>query len=162
MSRCKEIQDLLQAEYFDRESGPKEEQSVQEHLKQCSACGTLEKKLQAQRLLFQGAKPKPVPAHLWGNIRDAIIAQRLEEETPVPGILERLKNLVFLRRPAMVLAASVFSVVLVVAALVNANLQNQSALRKLSAAEGIAGYSLSAKNGYTIDDLGTGIEEYFL
>jgi hypothetical protein len=161
MSRCKEIQELLYADYFDREAGPQAKQIVQEHLKACPVCRQLEAKLQAQRLLFQADKPVPVPAHLWGNIRDAIITQRLQERTsPAAGFFERLKGLL-LPRPAMVLAASVFSVFLIIAVFANANIQKQAAIRQ-AAAEGIAGYNLSTKTGYALYDLGTGIEEYFL
>jgi predicted anti-sigma-YlaC factor YlaD len=162
MNRCKEIQDLLQTDYFDQQVRLQDKQLIQEHLKQCFACRELEKKLQAQRMLFQGAKPEPVPAHIWSNIREAIIAERLEqEEAPAYGILERLKSLIFLRRPVVVLATSVFSVIIIAAVFVNLSMQKQLAISKQAAAEGIAGYSLSA-SGSAIDDLGTNIEEYFL
>ena len=52
--------------------------------------------------------------------------------------------------------------VIIIAVFANVTLQRQLAVSKQAAAEGIAGYNLSANNGYAIYDLGTNIEEYFL
>ena len=163
MMQCKKIQELLQADYLDVETDQKEEQFVKEHLAQCSACSGLEKKLQAQRMLFQGAKRQPVPEHIWSNIADAIVKERLKQkEGLIPGILEWLRGLIFVRRPAIVLATSIFSVIIMLAVFANVTIQRQVTLSKQNAAEGIAGYSLNGKNGYVLYDLGTNIEEYFL
>ncbi len=163
MMPCKKIQELLQADYLDQEADQQEEQWVKEHLAHCSACSELEKKLQAQRGLFQGVKLQPVPERIWSNIRDAIVTERLkQEEGLIPGILERLKSLIFGHRPAVVLATSLFSMIIIFAVFTNTAIQRQVLLSKQNAAEGIAGYSLNAKNGYVLYDLGTSIEEYFL
>lgn len=160
---CKKIQELLKADYLDQEASQQEGQSVKEHLAHCSMCSELEKKLQAQRVLFQGAKRQPVPERVWSNIREAIVAERLkQEEGLISGILERLRNLILLRRPAVVLATSLFSIAIIFTVFANTAIQRQMLLSKQIAAENIAGYSLTAKNGYVLYDLGTGIEEYFL
>jgi anti-sigma factor RsiW len=163
MMQCKKIQELLQADYLDQEAGQKEEQLVKEHLAQCSVCRGLEKKLQAQRILFQGVKRQPVPERIWNNISDAIITERLkQQESPISGILERLRDLIFVRRPAVVLATSLFSMIIIFAVFANLATQRQVLLSKQNTAEDIAGYSLNAKNGYVLYDLGTTVEEYFL
>ncbi|MFH0918510.1 MAG: zf-HC2 domain-containing protein [Candidatus Omnitrophota bacterium] len=163
MIQCKKVQELLKADYLDQEAGRQEEQLVKDHLKQCLACSELEQKLQAQRALFQGVKRQPVPGRIWGNIYDAIIAERLrQQEGLIPGLLERLRGLVLVRKPALVLATSIFTVIIMLAVFANVSIQRQVMLSKQNAAEGIAGYSLNAKNGYALYDLGTGIEEYFL
>ena len=160
---CKKIQELLKADYLDGELDQKDAQFIQEHLGQCSVCSGLEKALQAQRMLFKGVKPKPVPEGIWSNIRDTIIAERLNHpETPTAGIFERLRDLIFVRRPAVVLATSLFSVIIMLAFFANVVIQKKVSLNKQNAAENIAGYSLGSKNGYVLYDLGTGIEEYFL
>jgi anti-sigma factor RsiW len=163
MIQCKKIQELLQTDYLDQETDQQEERFITEHLKQCSACSQLEKKLQAQRLLFQGVKRQPVPERIWSNISDAIITERLKPQKGfISGILERLRGLIFLPRPAMVLATSLFSVIIIFAFFANVAIQKQVLLSKQNTAEGIAGYSLNSKNGYVLYDLGTSIEEYFL
>jgi len=159
---CKKIQELLKADYLDQEASRQEEQSVKEHLAHCSACSELEKELQAQRVLFQGAKRQPVPERVWSNIREAIVTERLKQEGLISGILERLRNLIPVRRPAVVLATSLFSIAIIFTIFANVASQKQVLLSKQDAAESIAGYSLTAKNGYVLYDLGTSIEEYFL
>jgi len=160
--QCKKIQELLKADYLDKEADPKEEQFIKEHLKQCSECSGLEKELQAHRMLFQGAKRKQVPERIWCNIRDAIVTERLKQgEGLIRGILERLRDLIFTRRPAVVLATSL-SVIIILAVIATTTIQSQVSLSKQNAAESIAGYSLNGENGYVLYDLGTSIEEYFL
>lgn len=162
MMQCKRIQELLKTDYLDQEADQKK-QLVKEHLAQCSACSELEKNLQIQRMLFQGAKRQSVPERVWHNIAEAIVTERLKpEEDLIPGILEWLKGLIFKRRPAVVLATSLFSMIIIFAFFTNIAIQRQVLLSRQNAAESIAGYSLNSNNGYTLDDLGTNIEEYFL
>lgn len=163
MMPCKKIQELLKAEYLDKEMGQKEEQFIKAHLAQCSACSALERKMQAQRMLFQGVKPKQVPERIWSNISEAIVAERLkQEEGATAGMLGWLRGKLFLPKPAVVLATSFFSAVIIFAVFVNISIQRQVSVSKQNAAESIAGYSLDGKNGSALYDLGTSIEEYFL
>jgi len=163
MVQCKKIQELLQTDYLDGELTQEDAQLIKAHLGQCSACSGLEKTLQAQRMLFQGVKTQPVPERIWNNISDAIVTERLKQpEGLISGILERLRGLIFVRRPAVVLATSFFSVIIMLAFFANLAIQRQAVLSKQNAAEEIAGYSSSAENGNVLDDLGTNIEEYFL
>jgi len=163
MLQCKKIQELLQADYLDQELDQQDAQLIKEHLAQCSECSGMEKALQAQRSLFQGVKSQPVPERIWSNISEAIVTEGLKQkERFIPGIFERLRGMIFVRRPAMVLATSLFSVIIILAFFANLAIQNQVLLNKQNAAESIAGYSLNGKNGYALDDLGTSIEEYFL
>ena len=163
MMQCKKTQELLQADYLDKETDRQTEQSVKEHLAQCFACSALEKKLQAQRMLFQGAERQVVPEGIWSKISEAIVTQRLKQETGlIPRILERLRDLIFVRRPAVVLATSLFSVMIIIALFANVAIQRQVSLSKRNAAESITGYSLNSNNGFVLYDLGTSIEEYFL
>jgi len=163
MRSCKKIQELLKTDYLDRETSIQQDRFIKEHLKQCASCSLLEEKLRFQRGLFQGAKEQPVPGHLWNNIRQAVIAQRLKErENSLSGLLAWLKSRVLIPKPAAVLTASFLSVVIIFAIFTNAALRQQALQNKQNAAENIAGYSLNEKNGYLLYDLGTSIEEYFL
>lgn len=160
--QCKKIQELLKTDYLDGEVNPQEERYIKEHLAQCPECSRLEKELQDQRVLFQGVKRKQVPEHIWHNIRDAIVTERLNQQESLScGIIERLRDLIFARRPVFVLATSL-SVIILLAAIASTFIQNRLSLSKENAAESIAGYSLNGENGYLLYDLGTSIEEYFL
>ena len=163
MIQCKKIQELLQTDYLDQETDQQEERFITEHLKQCSECSGLEKRLQAQRILFQRAKHQPVPERLWSKIAEAIVTERLKQKEGLfVGIRQRLRDLIAVRRPAVVLVTSLFSVIIILALFANTTIQNQISLNRQAAAESIAGYSLNGQNGYALYDLGTGIEEYFL
>jgi len=161
--QCKKIQELLKTDYLDGEVNPQEEQFIKEHLAQCPECSRLEKELRVHHLLFQGAKRKQVPERIWGNIRDAIVAERLnqEEEALSLGILRRLRDFIFARRPVFVLAASL-SVIILFAVVATVFIQNKVSLSKQNAAESILGYSFNGENGYVLYDLGTNVEQYFL
>ena len=162
MMQCKKIQELLKTDYLDGEVNPKQEQSILEHLAQCPECSRLEKKLQVHRMLFQGTKRRQVPERIWDNIRDAIVTESLNPEASLSrGILERLRDLIFARRPVFVLATS-FSVLILLAIIATTFVQRKVSLTRQDAAESIVGYSLNGENGYVLYDLGTGIEEYFL
>jgi predicted anti-sigma-YlaC factor YlaD len=163
MTQCKKIQELLKTDYLDGEVSPKEEQFIKEHLKQCPECSGLEKELQVHRMLFQGVKRKQVPERIWYNIRDAIVTQRLNQEEVAlsRGILERLRDFIFTRRPVFALTTSL-SVIILLAVIATTFIQSKVSLSKQNAAESIVGYSLNGENGYVLYDLGTSIEEYFL
>jgi anti-sigma factor RsiW len=162
MMHCKKIQELLQTDYLDGQIDLPRKQFIQEHLKTCSECSALEKKLQAWRISFQGIKSQPVPERVWSNIREAIVTERLkQQEAAASGIFEYFRGLLYGRGPAMVLATSLFSVLIIFAVFGNLVIQRQI-ISKQNAAEKIAGYSLNNKNGYVLYDLGTSIEEYFL
>ncbi|MCU0666951.1 MAG: zf-HC2 domain-containing protein [Candidatus Omnitrophica bacterium] len=162
MIRCGKIQELLKTDFLDGQLNPREKQSIDGHLKQCPECRSLVKELQAQRALFQSAESKQIPERVWENIRGAIITERLNREEGLSlGAIKRLRDLLFKRRPAFILATS-FSAIIIFAVIFTGLIQNKMALSKQEAAESLAGYSLSAENGYLLNGLGTNIEEYFL
>jgi anti-sigma factor RsiW len=157
--QCRKIQELLKADYLDGELKPQAEREILEHLRRCPECQKLEKELRAQGKLFQEAKQQQVPEYLWQNIRDAIYAQRLNQEEGVSRrILERLRDLLFGRRPVLVLA-SALSMIILAAVFAGSFIQKK---HYQEVREGLAVYSLNGENGDLIDDLGTSIEEYFL
>jgi anti-sigma factor RsiW len=155
--RCKKIQGLLSADYLDHELKGKARQDIERHLAGCQECRGLAEKLQVQRRLFQKAKSEPAPDRVWLNIRDAIIAQRLQEEARASrGIFSWLKDLFWQRQPALALA-SALTIVLFILVFAGVFIQRQAA--NINAAEL---YGLGEKNGSVIYSLGTSVEEYFL
>jgi predicted anti-sigma-YlaC factor YlaD len=160
--KCKDIQELLKSDYLDCESSRQEKQAVKEHLDQCSICRSLEKELLSQRGIFQRAERLQPPERLWQNIRDAIVSERLGQENSVrPGFLERLRDLIWYKRPAFalasVLAMTLFAAVLTKGIIARQQLSNQNNYREI-----LSVYSRNLENNDSFENMGTSIEEYFL
>lgn len=159
--KCKEIQELLLADYFDGEESLKEKLEVKEHLKQCLACGKLEQKLQAQRELLKQVKPEAVPPQVWQNIQQAIIDERLREEEANQGFLEGVKRFIWEPRPRFALA-SALAVILFITIFTGLNIQKKQSLVKQDETHSLADYSFSQGSSRLLNGFGTSIEESFL
>lgn len=160
--QCKDIQELLKSDHLDRESGQQEEQAIKEHLNHCPECRSLEKELSAQRAIFHKAARLQPPERLWHNIRDAIVSERLEQESSEnPAFLERLKDLIWYRRPAFALA-SVLAMVIFAAVLTKGIINKQQILSQQNYREIVSVYSLNVENNDSFENMDTIIEEYFL
>lgn len=158
---CRKIEELLQTDYLDGRLEEAQAKQIQEHLARCSSCAKLEKDLQAQRILFKQAKPKQPPEQAWKNIRDRIIAERLNAEGRKYGLIERLKGWLWQPRPVFVLA-TVFALIIMVAVFAGNFMLKKTFLPIADDAELAVVYSLNGENGNSLSDLGTSIEEYFL
>lgn len=147
---------------MDGEINREDQLHIREHLAQCPECRRLEEELRTHRALFENAKQREVPDRVWQNIRDGIIAERLNQEGSVSrGILERLKESILSPRPVFAFT-SVFAVILCVAIFTGVLIQKRQAVSNKNGGEGIAGYSINGESQDTLYDLGTNIEEYFL
>ena len=160
--RCKKIQELIKSDYLDGELSQRVKEVVDKHITLCDECRLLEKKLQAQRAVFQRIKPLQAPERVWHNVRDAIYNERLSARASLTrSILRRLKDLIFPREP--VLAAVNYVLVILIISFVFGNfVSRRSNQGRQTASESILEYSLNFENGDLIYDLGTEIEEYFL
>ncbi|KPK99187.1 MAG: hypothetical protein AMJ95_00055 [Omnitrophica WOR_2 bacterium SM23_72] len=161
--RCKKIQELLKADYLDKELSPEHEQLIKDHLTQCPQCRGLERELQSKRLLFQGARQQEPPERIWLNIREKIMAERLSQEERFGfGVFERLRNYLFAPKPVFVLAR-VLAVVIFVALFASIFLKDKSffSTANYQNSNGVV-YSLASINDDMVYDFGTSIEEYFL
>lgn len=160
--QCKIIQGLLKSDYLDGEVNQREQRHIKDHLTQCSGCRRLEEELQTQRMLFQKAKRMQAPERLWQNIRDTIVTERLNQESSVsPGILRRLRELIWAPRPVFALA-SVLTAVFFVAFFAGAIIQKRQSSGKENGGESLADYRLNGESENLLYDLGTNVEEYFL
>ncbi|MFH0827067.1 MAG: anti-sigma factor [Candidatus Omnitrophota bacterium] len=161
--RCNKIEDLLKADYLDGELSRKEQQLIKDHLAQCPQCRGLEKELQSQRLLFQGTRQQEPPERIWQNIREKIMAERLNQEEGLgSGVFERLWNYLFAPKPVFVLARAL-AVVIFVAFFANIFLGKSPFFNTVDDQDSNGTvYSLASMNGDMLSDFGTNIEEYFL
>jgi anti-sigma factor RsiW len=160
---CRKIQELLKTDYLDGEVSQKQEQDIKKHLTRCPQCRRLEEELQSQRALFQKAERQKVPERVWHNIRDAIIREGLNQEKSLSaGVFTRLKNYLFVPKPAFVLATTL-AVAIFFAFLAGVFIQKKQSLSKENMPEtDIAVYSLSSASDAPLYELGTDIEKYFL
>ena len=153
--RCKEIQEWLKADYLDNEANQEQARLIREHLAVCRHCREVEKVLQSQRSLFRQLKQQEVPVYLWQNIRERIMAERLNQEEGFGAkVSERLRNYLFAPKPVFVLARAL-AVVIFFALFATLFFQGGPV-----SSNGI--YSLSSMKEDMVDDFGTSIEEYFL
>ena len=153
--RCKEIQEWLKTDYLDSEASQEQERLIRAHLAACRHCREMEETLRSQRSIFQQVKQKEVPAHLWQNIYEKIMAERLKQEEGLgTKVFERLRNYLFAPKPVFVLARAL-AVVIFFALFATLFFQGGPV-----SSNGI--YSLSSMKEDMVDDFGTSIEEYFL
>lgn len=157
--RCKEIQELLKTDYLDNEVGQDQKRLIKEHLAACPHCRGIEEVLLSQRVTFQKLKQQEVPEHLWQDIREKIITERLNQEERFGfGVFERLRNYLFAPKLVFVLARAL-TVVIFVALFAGIFLQRGSFVYQ-DTPNGV--YSLTSMKNDILDDFGTNIEEYFL
>lgn len=160
--QCKKIQELLKADYLDGELNAEESHLIAEHLVKCPHCQKLEKELFAQRALFQKAGQMQVPEHIWQNIRNKIVSERLSEESnTAKGFLERLRGVIRQPRVAFSLTGALLIIIFVSVLSVNFIYRRQLS-GKISSPEIMPGYNLNGESVSYLSDLGTNIEEYFL
>jgi predicted anti-sigma-YlaC factor YlaD len=150
---CKRIQELLKSDYLDGEANQREESFIKEHLAGCSECSRLEEELQAQSSLFRKAKPVAVPEHIWRNIRNTIVNERLKQETPAWLAWPSRSVFAF---------ASAFAVMILILFFAGAIIQKRQAVIKDNGAVSFIDYGSNEESVNPLDDLGTNIEEYFL
>ena len=157
---CKDIQELLQADYLDGELGSVEEKAVREHLLKCPACRRLEGQLKVQRELLQSAKKESPPERVWQNIRRAITTETASRESGIRSLLERLRELLLTPHPVFAVATALTAIICIVV-LAGAIIRNQP----FYAGNGEDILSVYALNGETSESLSnfeTTLEEYFL
>lgn len=158
---CKKIQGLLKSDYLDGELSREVTQEITEHLKLCADCRRLKEELEAARMLFQKATRHQPPERVWQNIREAIIQERLTEESRESRPLrERVTERFWLPRPAFALASVCTAIVLVV--LASGLIKTRQPQGTETDQQNMAEYRLGDGNDELASGLGTTIEEYFL
>jgi len=157
---CKDIQELLQADYLDGELGSVEEKAVREHLLKCPACRRLEAQLRTQRAFLQSAKKEAPPERVWQNIRRAITTEATSRESGIRSVLERLRELLLTSRPVFAVATALTAIICIVV-LAGAIILNQPFYAG-NGEDYLAVYTLNGENGESLSNFETTLEEYFL
>ena len=167
--QCEKFQELILTDYLDRELAEEQRAALEAHLAQCPRCREFaEKALKVAVEPFeQLERLKPSP-QLWANIKEAIKGAPQPDAREAPDdFWERLKQLFYFPRPALVLATAVLVTIMLLAVLPKQIGQNHIAqvdsvaedeIEYLAALmEGTERIDLDENGGY-----GTAIEEYFL
>lgn len=110
--RCEKVRDLL-GRFYDKELRGRKLDAVSEHLKKCAACSGELERLESMSRLFKAHYEKIAAredlSRVWGRVSAAIETQTISEPEP---LLERLKIIFSLPKPAWAIAG-VAAIVLV-------------------------------------------------
>jgi hypothetical protein len=161
MKKCDDIKGLILTDYIDSQCDKDLGLSVEDHLLDCSECRAFFKEVKDNVASpFQQARHLPVPAKLWGTIK-----QSIEHETqvsgPSVGFIAQLKGLFIFPRLVPIFAS--FLLVFLAGSVTLNTIQIQQAKDKeqgeyLVALLGSTSSSVQTEN----NDLDTPIEHYFL
>lgn len=161
MMSCKGVQELLLTNYIDGDMVDSERKIIDDHLKSCQKCkefALLAKKVGSDS--FSDIERVLPSESVWRRVRMQVASdsKRWDSFKNIFS-LERIKNAFVLTRPRLALA-SILLVVLSVTFFVKISEQNLA----LNQEEQIAVYLavLSEDDSFFDEELGTGIEEYFL
>ena len=163
--KCKKIQELIMTDYLDGEVDQNTAQYIEQHLKTCQRCQEIEERVRGAAVNpFKNTQRLQPPQSLWQNIRDEIIAQKEPEKTFFSDIKDTIRTLLLTRRPALVMAGALITIVITLGIL----------QRPPTTKEVVETYFDEQINAYTYlqnvngdlngdrIDFGTALEEYFL
>lgn len=163
--KCHEWQNLILTDYLDGQMNRVQVDLLEEHLSDCGECR--EFAVHARKAVvepFDNAQKGEPSEAVWQNIKEAIGEER--EVKALVSLWDRIKEIVFLPRPAMAFATIV---IVLMAVTVTFNHYDQ----QFQVAKHAALVSQVDDISYAIDELAlyseengfyekTGIEEYFL
>ena len=163
--KCSNWQDLILTDYLDNQMNEEQTTLVEEHLSDCRECR--EFAANARKAViepFENAQRKEPSEVVWQNIKKAISEE--QEEGEFVSLWERVKETIFIPKPALAFAA--IAIVLVIGVLILGGYNHRLQIAKNAALQ-----DQSDDVDYVLDELAayseennfdepTGIEEYFL
>ncbi len=163
---CKDIKEVMLADYLDNETDSERKRHIEEHLDSCPACKKfyMEVKKAAYEPFLDADRTNP-PEYLWRRIKETILAEEEKKPSLAANLLGKLRALLYMPRPALAIA-SIIVLILAVGTIAKVRIGSQEAMRagiqeQLDYFEYLTGSSgdLSA-NGST--GFGTPVETYFM
>lgn len=158
--KCRKIQDLIRADYIDGELSERLKKEVEEHLAVCRECSEYAEVVKATAVEpLRDSEIIAPPERVWNGIKENIYTDE-RAQSPLAEWTDRLREVFTVRRP--VLAAAV-SVVMIFAVLFfwRTSVNRQAQLNSYLEGQMEALFYIDT-NGNGYDDLGTGIEEFFM
>ena len=160
MKKCEQFKELILTDYIDGQLDRGAASEVEGHLLDCSECRAFFREVKDSAAVpFQQASRQPVPAELWGQIR-----QRIEDESrpavnPLAGIIDRLRGLIVFPKIIPVFASLA---VMLLAGSVTLNTIQVGQAKDKDQGEYLVSLLSPADAASDNNDLGTPIEHYFL
>jgi predicted anti-sigma-YlaC factor YlaD len=161
---CRKVKELLSS-YIDKELPAELMEHVAGHLAKCDLCRKLEMDLKLLAVApFRQAERVEVPDHLWPNIRNRIINQKIRQET---GLLHRIFRPFTLRKPILAFATLTLCILLAVVFIARHPFEKQDPTVTSHLEEQLDFMSRLSNggplyNGNGSSDFGTSIEEFLL
>ena len=163
--KCKEIKELLMADYIDGEVSEVLKKEVQGHLNTCSECRQFEHVLRKTAIEpFKRAGQIQPPDAVWNQIRETIAKGEEQAEGFLVGLRDRL-HAIFSARKSVFVVATVMIIILVTIVFTRLPFNSQEGVSGYleEQAEFLAYLDGDATGFFDKDyiDLGTSIEECF-
>ncbi len=161
MKKCEHFKDLILTDYIDGELDKNLAGSLENHLLDCSECRAFFKEVKNNAALpFQQARHQPVPAGLWGAIKQSITYEN-KATTPLADFIDRLKGLIVFPRMVPVFASLIL---MLLAGSVTLNTIQIRQVKERDQGEYLVSLLSPTSPSVSSDnnDGGTPIEHYFL
>ena len=172
MLKSFQIKDLILTDYLDGRLQGKLKADMENHIESCANCRAF-LKLAKENLaeLFEGIVREKTPDEVWKNLRKSLIErQKVAYHKPVMALLEKIRRLIFIPKPAFAIA-SALSILLIAVILIRFNPLKQSgefdAVNLGGESEQVQYLNYVMSYSYTsadseVADYGTDMEKYFL
>ena len=164
--KCEKIKELILTDYIDNEMNDEERIRLSIHFSRCHGCKEFFETVKNTVVEpFVNAKKIEPPGFIWQRVKEAIAAEQQEKPGFAAGILEKLKSVFYIPKPALAMS-TVTALVLIVVLMSTFNFSNREALE--TNREDKAEYSVySVETPVSAllnndDGFGTSVEKYFL
>lgn len=163
---CKKIKELILTDYIDNQMSDEDKIRLDIHFAHCHGCKEFFETVKRTLVEpFANAKKIEPPEFIWHRVKEAIIAKQQKKLSFVAGILEKLKFVFSIPKPALALSSGMvlFLIVMLTATLKfsdNETLENNGEEQAEYSTYSIdlpASALLNNDGGF-----GTSVEKYFL
>jgi len=166
--KCKKVKDMILTDYSDKEIKPEQRELIEKHLAQCKACREFASMVRKSAMdPFRKVKTQRPLDSIWHRIKETVEVEAQQETRPypVPNLIDKLKNFIYIPRPVFAVATVMVAVLaLGIFTKLYINKQEITRVRSEEQVEYLA--HLFGENGYALNGedvgYGTAIEEYFL
>jgi anti-sigma factor RsiW len=162
---CKKIKELILTDYIDNQMNEEDSIHLNIHLANCHECKEfLEAVKNTAVKPFANSKKIAPPEFLWQRVKESIMAEDQKQPNLVDSILERLKSVFSMPRPAFAIS-TIMALVLIVALTVNFKFNQQALEINREGQIEYSNYSVEAPVSVFLNNnggFGTLVEEYFL
>jgi hypothetical protein len=161
MKKCEHFKDLILTDYIDRELDKARASDLESHLLDCEDCRVFFKEVKSNVAVpFERIGQQPVPAELWGTIKQNI-ERKNQEVNPLEYLIDKLKGIVVFPRVVPVFAS--LALMFIVGSMTLNNMQVRQAQEKDQGEYLVSLLSpTAAASSAENNDSGSPIEHYFL